>query len=299
MIYVLIGPPAVGKTTHAHTMVRFINAVIISRDNLREMLHGYRPELMPAYYDREDLDELEKTVTDAQDTLIKQALKSGKHVILDNTHLRLKYINDLKKYNVPLRFVLLETDLETALYRDDARTRHVGEDFIRKAFGELEHLKKNFDFKNWNPEPIEPINYPSIACGGAFVFDLDGTLALRTGDRSPFDWKRVGEDEVNEPVKKVLDTIAEYGWEIIICSGRDAVCRPETEKWLTEHQIEYQRLYMRPEKDNRKDYIVKEEIWREIIKEFNILAMFDDRDQVVEHGRKLGFPMFQVQEGNF
>jgi len=56
---------------------------------------------------------------------------------------------------------------------------------------------------------------------------------------------------------------------------------------------------MRKKGDNRKDSIVKEEIWNEIEKEYNIICMFDDRDQVVEHARSLGYTVAQVAEGNF
>ena len=40
----------------------------------------------------------------------------------------------------------------------------------------------------------------------AFIFDLDGTLALM-GDRGPFHWDRVGEDKVNEPVRYILNKL--------------------------------------------------------------------------------------------
>lgn len=297
-IYCLIGTPAAGKTTLAETMVRYMNAVIISRDKLREMLYGYKPENMKAYWDREDVNDLEKGVNGFQDALIKQTLKAGKDIILDNTHLRLKYINDLKKYNQPLKFILVETDYETALERDAARVRSVGSDVLLKMFQELEHLKKTFDFKDWTPPVVEPIVSDDTK-PHAFVFDLDGTLALNNGKRSPYDWKRVGEDDVNLPVKTVLNALSGYGWHIILCSGRDGVCKPETQEWLDKHEIDYDRLFMREKGDQRKDYIIKEELWREISEHYHIVAMFDDRNQVVDHGRKLGFPVFQVQEGDF
>lgn len=301
MIYCLIGPPASGKTTLAYTMVRYMNAVIISRDSLREHLFGYRPEQMGAYYDREDVASLEKAVNKYQDALVKQSLKLGKDVILDNTHLKLTYINQLKQYNAPIKFIPVETDLQSAIERDALRSRVVGEDFIKKAFGEMEHLKKTFDFKDWQPENVGVSLWAqnhNPANGSAFIFDIDGTLALNT-TRSPYDYKRVGEDAINPAVKKVYDTIEEFGYDIIICTGRPSDYREQTEAWLAEHGIRYDKLYMRPAKDQRKDYIVKEEMWRQILKTHNVIAMFDDRDQVVQHGRRLGFDVFQVNNGDF
>jgi hypothetical protein len=56
---------------------------------------------------------------------------------------------------------------------------------------------------------------------------------------------------------------------------------------------------MRKKGDYRKDSIVKEEIWAEIEKDYNIICMFDDRNQVVDHARSLGHTVLQVAEGDF
>lgn len=298
MIYVLIGIPGAGKTTLAQTMVRYMNAVIVGRDPLREKLFGYRPDNLQVYYEIDSFKENEKIVGAIQDAMIKQALSIGKDVIIDNTNLELKFIRDLMKYNVPIKFVLVEVDLAEAIHRDSLRPSPVGEYHIKRYFEKLEHLKKVFDFKDWTPDPVQPI-LNNKRLPGAFVFDIDGTLALKTGDRSPYDWKRVGEDEVNLPVLLALNAIKEHGYRIIICSGRDSVCRPETEEWLDRNAVDYDWLLMRGEKNMRSDTIVKEEMWRYISEHFNIIAMFDDRQKVVDHGRKLGLTVFQVAPGNF
>lgn len=131
----------------------------------------------------------------------------------------------------------------------------------------------------------------------AYIFDIDGTLAIR-GDRSPFNWSKVGLDTVNEPVRKVLDRL-EVDFPIIILSGRDEVCREETEKWLKDNDIKYDKLFMRPEGNNEKDSIIKKRIYDDIKTRYNILGVFDDRNQVVEMWRSLGLTCFQVAEGNF
>src|SRR5690349_15440605 len=144
-IYCLVGISGSGKTTLAREMIKYLDAVIISRDQLRKHLFGYTEETVHNYYQLDDVARREKIVTKHQDRLIQSVLDDGIDVILDNTHLKLSYINELKKFGVPIRFTLVDTDFETALERDQARVRHVGEDVIRRQFEQLEHLKKVFD----------------------------------------------------------------------------------------------------------------------------------------------------------
>ena len=136
----------------------------------------------------------------------------------------------------------------------------------------------------------------------AVLVDIDGTLALRTGDRSPFDWGRVGEDEPNPPVIELVRTIHDAGrHRIILMSGRDESCRMQTEMWLDAQDVPFHELHMRSEKDNRKDSIVKEELYlTHILGKYDVAFVIDDRNQVVEMWReRLGFTVFQCAEGDF
>lgn len=135
----------------------------------------------------------------------------------------------------------------------------------------------------------------------AVLVDIDGTLALRTGDRSPYDWDRVGEDEPNPPVIELVRVIRAAGQHrIILMSGRDESCRWQTEMWLDAQQVPYDELYMRTEKDNRKDSIVKEELHRKHVEgRYDVAWVVDDRQQVVQMWRSLGLTVFQCAEGDF
>ena len=50
-----------------------------------------------------------------------------------------------------------------------------------------------------------------------------------------------------------------------------------------------------PNKDFRKDSIIKKEFFDEFVKDrFNVLTVFDDRNQVIKVWRDLGLTCFQV-----
>lgn len=131
-----------------------------------------------------------------------------------------------------------------------------------------------------------------------YIFDIDGTLALNLNGRSPYNMSRVLEDTPNHSVVKTLKLLSDT-YPIIICTGRSEDSEKKTKIWLKTYDIKYNEIYFRPYKNQESDYLIKERMWRHINETYNIIAMFDDRDQVVKHGRKLGLNVFQVAEGNF
>lgn len=134
----------------------------------------------------------------------------------------------------------------------------------------------------------------------AIIVDIDGTLAKMNG-RGPFEWMRVGEDLVNEPIRHIVNLYQASGHTIIIFSGRDSVCRKVTEDWLSDNLIGYNSLFMRPEGNNEKDSIIKRRLFDEnILGKYDIQFVLDDRNQVVDMWRKdLGLTCLQVNYGNF
>jgi hypothetical protein len=132
------------------------------------------------------------------------------------------------------------------------------------------------------------------------MVDIDGTAALMC-DRSPYDETRVHEDLPNGPVIAAVRAMHAAGHEVIFCSGRTEGCREATEKWLSDHVgIPYVGLYMRSVGDDRKDSIVKVELFDKHIRRFwDVVCVFDDRSQVVKAWRSLGLAVFAVAEGEF
>ena len=132
----------------------------------------------------------------------------------------------------------------------------------------------------------------------AYVFDMDGTIALRK-TRHAYEWDRVKEDIVNEPVRDVYIALRNAGFRMIICTARDETAGDATRNWLMDNGMNFDEFYIRAASDRRPDNVVKEEFWRDIAKTCCIRALLDDRDQVVDHARSLGLSCFQVAYGNF
>ena len=123
----------------------------------------------------------------------------------------------------------------------------------------------------------------------------------RHGKRvAPFaDWDAF-DDEVDEKVKEIVNLFSKSGRSIIICSGRKSSSREVLQTWLEHNLIPFDGIFMRDKDDNRKDSIIKQEIYlRDIEPFYDVFLILDDRDQVVKMWRDLGLKCLQVQEGNF
>ena len=137
----------------------------------------------------------------------------------------------------------------------------------------------------------------------AIICDIDGTIALRGDSRSPYDYSRVLADRPNTPIIDLVRMLGE-NTHLIFVSGRDDSCREDTKQWLVDHlDIPYPdnvELYMRKTGDNRKDAIVKQEIFEtHIAPAWNVLYVLDDRNQVVDMWRALGLTVLQVADGDY
>ena len=91
------------------------------------------------------------------------------------------------------------------------------------------------------------------------------------------------------------------GYRIVFCSGRTDGSRASTAAWLAEHVgVPYEALHMRAAGDQRKDSIVKAEIFEKHIRHaYRVVGVLDDRMQVVRMWRALGLTVLQVAEGDF
>ncbi len=300
LLHVLCGISGSGKSTLAKQLLTQYGSeksVSINRDKIRELLFSYSEESVAEHYVRENFSKLEEEVTKYEDNLIRYSLQNGKTVVVDATHLRVKFLKRFEKFGVKVFYQLVEVDYDVALERDSKRVRKVGKAVIDKQWESLKRLKVDFDFKPFYPTTFKCPEYDHNK-PDCYIFDIDGTLALKC-DRSPFDWSKVIGDDPNPGIVKLYHHMDMSDCDLIVCSGRDAVCMQDTLDWLRKYKINPTAFYMRKMNDCRPDYIIKQEFWEAICSEWNVLGMVDDRNQVVDHGRRLGFTVLQVAEGDF
>jgi predicted kinase len=302
-IIITTGISGSGKSTFAHNewLKKPLETVVINRDSIRNLLFSFTDETISEYYKRADLTKLEKIVTKYEDTLINEALCEDKTVIVDATHLKKEFLERFKYWNVSIEYKYFDISIEDAIERDSKRNRSVGAGIIKRQYNQYIELQRQgiplLDFK-----PLVFKNDNKLP--DCWVFDIDNTIAHK-GNRNPFDWKNVGEDTLDEAVSKLFFLINRDEYyvpdKIIFCSGRDEICRKDTEEWLKYHLGKYNNytLLMRKAGDSRPDWIVKQELWEEIATENYIVALIDDRNQVCMRARALGLKVFQVEYGNF
>lgn len=296
-LFITRGLPGSGKSTWARQQP---GAVRVNRDDLRLMMHGgFSGE---GYLEKGE-GYLEKQVTAVQRASVAALLKEGVSVICDDTNLRGKVVRELAELALavgatPELVDFTHVPLEVCIERDAQRQESVGAEVIQRMYDRYLAGKRE---KLTLPTAAPPGRYqPDATKPDVILVDLDGTVALM-GSRSPYDVTRVHLDRPNAPVIKAVKAMYEAGHTIVYCSGRTDDGREATEKWLAEHvNVPYAALHMRKTGDQRKDAIVKREIFeREIQHNWHVVAVFDDRNQVVRMWRELGLTVFQVAEGNF
>lgn len=227
----------------------------------------------------------ESAVTDFQGLMIMESWARGENIIISDTNLnagtRQKLIEQLTDVGYQVELKTFPVTREVALKRDNLRANGVGADVIYK---QLQNWNEFVGRRTYEYDEKKMLN-------SAIIVDVDGTIAQMNG-RGPFEWHRVGEDLPRSFIIDMVNSYAEMGYSIIICSGRDEVCREQTVAWLNEHLVgAWNELHMRKQGDFRKDDAVKEEIfWTHLAERYNIVACIDDRPQMIRLWHELKIP---------
>lgn len=299
---ILRGVSGSGKSTLAQS-IPF--AMVVSRDNLRVAMFGSDGQ---DYYNvpKHVLSKREDAITEAEHAAIRAGLRAGMHVVSDNTNVRMKYVQPIAnigyREGAEVEVKVVDVPLNEAIRRNAQRALYGGRNVPEKVIREQHQALQSNKTAQPNPPHMPDAYNGTPGKPKAFLVDIDGTLAHMRDHRGPFDWKKVGLDEVDEVIAEiVMMLVINYEpYNVIVMSGRDEVCRPETEAWLKEHAIPYDHLFMRPEGDMRKDNIVKAELFDKYVRDnYDVRFVLDDRQQVVDMWRDMGITCLQVAPGDF
>lgn len=302
------GLPGSGKSTYAQEWVAQDpkNRLEINRDQIRAML-GFPPAGDMAQEDK---------VSEIAHMICKSAFSDGKDVIISDTNLRIRYVKkiidicmDSTSY-YEYCFVDFPVDINDLIKRDkDRGDKSVGEENLRI-------LHQKFPVKNWlsinqvvdqvkqkraekyrdmgTPYRNDPSNPKAI------IVDIDGTIADHDGIRGHFEYEKVLLDKPHQDIISIVNAYYDMGITVIVVSGRNSSCLEDSKKWLEDNGVCYHEIYFRATGDQRPDWQIKDQIIRENIQDrYHVLFCLDDRNQVVEHNRKMGYRVLQVAPGDF
>lgn len=271
----LKGLPASGKSTYAKELVKK-GWKRVNKDDLRAMIDDSK-------WSRGN----EKIIKDVEQNLVFRFLRDGFNVVVDDTNFAYEEVWRTVAITCGVAFESKFFDVSYAecIERDATRgDKSVGAEVIQRMYDQ--YLKPNPPEYSDNKQNV-------------YVFDIDGTLAHMNG-RSPYDYTKVDTDVPNYNITMIARSLRSTGIPVIIVSGREDSCKEATMQWLAAHNLPFNAIHMRKTGDDRKDTVIKREIYEEHLKDhYNIIAVFDDRNQVVDMWRSLGLTCLQVYYGNF
>lgn len=289
------GIPGSGKSTWAHAWVAEspTTRVRLNNDDIRRM---FGPYWIP---------EREKLVHDTKYHTALNAMARGFDIVVDNMNLNPKEIefwNDVVKgfnniqdgYNYTVEFKdFFDISLEECLERDQRRPNPVGEKSIREIWKRYKHFIQTTNVERYvdnlvKDDPTKPY---------CLVVDMDSTLCFNTNKR-PWFGEGAAEGMMKDiPNLGVLRLVESWSGYLVIATGRDTSQAEVTKKWLNKHGIFPDEYYFRMEGDYRKGVEVKKEQIEKIAEKYNISAIIDDCQPIVDMYRSMGYTVLQPNTG--
>lgn len=137
-VIITIGIPASGKSSKVSEFLKENkNYIKVSRDDFRYMLRNQsitEPKI-------------ERMISKLLMISMKMAIKNNYNIIVDNTHLKEKYIKEIIKIiseYATIEYWVFNIPLDVCIIRDSLREKYVGEDVINKMYKDYLILNKTF-----------------------------------------------------------------------------------------------------------------------------------------------------------
>ena len=298
------GIPGSGKSTWARAWVAESpeTRIRINNDDIRNMLGNY---WVPS---REDL------VSFIKHKSAVAAMCHGYDIVVDNMNLNPKEVNfwetiidshnkdtegvnlGFEKYKYEIEFKDFFIPVEECLKRDAMRPNPIGEKTIKDIWRKYRHFIQTTQVEKLvnNLVEYDPNKEDCI------VIDMDSTMCFNTSKRpwyGPGSTEGMITDIPNKGVVDVVKAMQDADYNIIVCTGRNEAQREVTEQWLKGHYIEPTEIYMRNDYDYRKGVEIKEELINKILEKYNITAIFEDCEPIVQKLRDMGLTVLQPNKG--
>lgn len=86
------------------------------------------------------------------------------------------------------------------------------------------------------------------------------------------------------------------GFAIVIVTAREERWSFLTSLWLYEHDVVYDSMFMRQMRDYRPDKVVKGELEKLITRRFEVRAVLDDRQEIIDVWKAAGHRTIRITE---
>ena len=293
-----------GKSTWARKWVEEDpeHRIRINNDDIRNMLGVYW------------VTSRESLVTDIKKKTAQHAMYRNYDIVVDNMNLNPKEVkfwedlvwahnetvennSELKdKYDsYEIEFKDFFIPLEECIRRDAMRSNPIGEKVIRDTWRRYKHFIQTSEVERY----VNNLRAWNIGKPTCVVVDMDSTLCFNTTKR-PWYGEGAAEGMINDvPNGGVCNVILELqkSYPIVLATGRDTSQEEVTKQWLLDHEINVSEFYFRKEGDYRKGVEVKREQIEDIMKNYNILVVFDDCEPIVQMYRDMGLTVLQPNKG--
>lgn len=138
------------------------------------------------------------------------------------------------------------------------------------------------------------------------LIDIDGVVAdpthrLHFIQRETPDWDAFFEAcDGDLPIMSMVVFLNKLQhFRLVHVTGRPERIRLKTQQWFDRYDVPWDDLLMRADGDHRPDHIVKAELADGWISHANVVAVIEDRDQVVAMWRKRGLLCLQPKKGDY
>ena len=248
----------------------------------------------------------EPLVSDIKLRMAEEAMNRGYDIVVDNMNLNPKEVNFWKNvvgtqngdpdgYKYEIEFKDFFIPLEECIRRDAMRPNPIGEKVIRDTWKRYKHFIQTTEVEKY----VNNLVKPTPEKPWCVVVDMDSTLCFNTTKR-PWYGNGAAEGMINDiPNNGVCDVVftLQNNFPIILATGRDTSQEEVTKQWLLDHEINVSEFYFRTEGDYRKGVEVKREQIEDIMKKYNILAIFEDCEPIVQMYRDMGLTVLQPNKG--